>query len=181
MAQRDQTATNGALDPEELTEEKPASKGGKTFLVIALAIVLVSLSTGVVIAYMFYPQARAAAGAVGLSVVPDTTALEDAPVEYGEFLEFQGLIINPSDSDGRRYLMVNIGLEATDIAVLDEVGSKEVVIRDRILRLLGQRSVAELASVQLRDTLKEELLTAVNEVLREDGVSRLYFTQYVLQ
>jgi flagellar FliL protein len=181
MAQRDQANSDGVETTPELAEEKAAGKGGKTFLIIVVTVVLAALGTGGLMAYVFYPEARAAATSVGLVSAPGTEAEEDAPVEYGEFLEFQGLIINPADSDGRRYLMVNIGLEAKDAKVLEVVGSKEVVIRDRILRLLGQRTVSELASVSLRDTLKEELLIAVNDILGEEEVARLYFTQYVLQ
>ena len=39
----------------------------------------------------------------------------------------------------------------------------------------------ELAALESRSTLKDELLTAINSVLQRGAVEYLYFTQYVLQ
>ena len=106
---------------------------------------------------------------------------EAAPVEYGEFLELESLIINPEGTDGKRYLMIKIGLESDKAKALEEVKEKEVVVRDAILRNLSARRVEDLASIEKRDDLKDGLREAINTILEKGEVTRLYFTQYVLQ
>ena len=96
-------------------------------------------------------------------------------------LMLQGLIINPSDSGGSRYLMMNIGIEAKDAGVLEQIDEMDLVIRDTILKQLSQRTVQELSDISLRDQIKEDLKESINSVLKEGGIIRLYFTQYVLQ
>ena len=102
-------------------------------------------------------------------------------VEYGDFMELDNLIVNPAGTDGQRYLMVKLGLESNEPKALEEVTSKKVVVRDRVLKILSSQTVEQLSSIQARDTLKEDLLRSVNEILQKGKITRLYFTQYVLQ
>ena len=77
--------------------------------------------------------------------------------------------------------MVKIGLESDKAKALAEVTEKDVVVRDAILRNLSARRVDELGAIALRDQLKEDLREAINGVLEDGEITRLYFTQYVLQ
>ena len=112
---------------------------------------------------------------------PTSQELPADPEEFGVFSEIQGLIINPAGSNGTRYLMVNIGFESDSEKTLEALGEREVVVRDAILRILSERTVESLADIGTRDTLKMEIQSAVNGVLSEGQIQRLYFTQYVLQ
>ena len=104
------------------------------------------------------------------------------PAEYGEFVEMAGIVVNPRGTDGRRYLMVKVGAEAEDVATLDRLTVLGPAATDAVIGLLARRSVAELADITRRDSLKEEVRLAFNGLLGEDGpVTRVYFTQYVLQ
>lgn len=105
----------------------------------------------------------------------------EEPIEYGEFLELDNLIVNPARSDGKRFLMIKIGLESSEPKTLDEIITKRVVIHDTVLNLLSAKPVEELASIERRESIKEELREALNEIIMEGEVTRLYFTQYVLQ
>ena len=148
-------------------------------LVLGIVVVVGALGGGAYVAYSQYDQiARTAAS---LTVWGDDEGEEeDAPPEFGSFFEIQNMIVNPAGTEGRRFLMVHIGLESLDSDVQAEFEQKEIVIRDVVLNLLGQRSVDELADVSQREALKEDLREAVNQVLVGE-VNRLYFTQYVLQ
>ncbi len=106
---------------------------------------------------------------------------EEAPVEYGEFLELDNLIINPSGTDGTRYLMVKIAFESGEPAALEELTTKNVVVRDAILRFLQSKTVEELSAIDQREVIKEDLRIAMNDILEKGTITRLYFTQYVLQ
>jgi len=105
----------------------------------------------------------------------------NVPVEFGSFYEVQNMIVNPAGSQGSRYLMVNLGFESDEEAVITELEDKEVVVRDKVIKMLSEFTVPELANIDRRDSIKDTLRTSVNQVLQEGQVTRLYFTQYVLQ
>ena len=159
-----------------MSEETTPKKKSKLLLIL-LPVVLLAAGGGLYLGFTQYARLAAAAAVLA----DDGGGAEEEPVEFGEFLEVQGLIVNPAGTDGQRYLMVNLGLESSKASVLEELETKEVVVRDRVLRLLSQRSVEELADIGQREPLKDELRGAINRVLENGEVSRLYFTQYVLQ
>lgn len=105
------------------------------------------------------------------------------PIEYGEFMELKGFMVNPADTNGSKALMVNVGLEGPTTEILEAVTAKEVIIRDRILGKLGKLSRTQLADVTIRDSIKLDLLESINTVLgpdEEERLSRLYFTAFIL-
>ncbi|WP_456427663.1 flagellar basal body-associated FliL family protein [Rhodocaloribacter sp.] len=174
---------------EELNEQPAAApegdavkpKGGKSFLLMLLPVLFVALTGGGWIAFSYYPELMIVAEVFGRDIGSEESEEEAEPIEYGQFTELQGLIINPSDSEGTRYLMLNIGLEALDAGVLEEVDQMDMVIRDTILKQLSHRTVRELSDINLRDEIKLELKQAINDILKDGEITRLYFTQYVLQ
>ena len=180
MAERDNNgpgtaaADGAAADGAEVGEDAP--KGKSRFLMILIPLILLGVGGGGVVAYSQYM----AITTMGYeSPVEEEEGAE--PVEYGEFMEMENLIINPDGSSGKRYLMVKIGLESDKAKALAEVTAKDVVVRDAILRNLSARTVEELASIEQRESLKDSLRAAINAILEEGEVTRLYFTQYVLQ
>jgi flagellar FliL protein len=117
------------------------------------------------------------------SETPEASASEEtAPAEFGEFAELDGIIINPRGTDGRRYLMVKVGAEAQDPKTLTRLNALGPVAKDAVIDMMASRTVEELSDVTRRDSLKELVRGRFNEILGEDGpVTRVYFTQYVLQ
>lgn len=172
-----------ALEPQEAEPQAdaPKSRGLVGAVLLLLPLILVPATAGAYLAYDQYPSLARTAAAVGLHQGLEDEASDQAEVRYGQFKVLTDLLVNPAGTDGKRFLLVNIGLESQSSKVFAEVDTKDAVVRDVILRALGQRTVAELSSVTLREELKEELRTAINEVLVKGQVDRLYFTQYVLQ
>ena len=172
--------TNSTPDADaEVVAPEKKKRGG---LLLLLPFLLLPAAGGAWLAFTQYARLDQVAEAAGLNAEPaEEEGEEESAIEYGQFTEIQNLIINPAGSDGRRYLMVNVGLETGEPKVLTELGEKDVVVRDAIIKLLGSRRVEELADIDLRGELKEELCDTVNAMLREGSVSRMYFTQYVLQ
>jgi flagellar protein FliL len=156
----------------------PEKKKGKGKLIMLLAIILIPLMAGGTVAYI---QFEPLAAMLGLEIGTEHAEEEEEPITYGEFAQIEGMIINPADSGGKRYLLISVGLESHSPAALEELGAKEVVVRDTILKVLGVRTVNELADVALRNQIKDEIRHAVNDVLGEGKIDRMYFTQYVLQ
>ncbi len=112
----------------------------------------------------------------------DDDAADDDDAPFGEFVEMDALVINPRGTDGRRYLMARVGVEAATPETLERLDVLGPAASDAILESLSSRTVAELSNITLRDSLKQDIRSSLNRVLGDDGpVTRVYFTQYVLQ
>jgi flagellar protein FliL len=170
-------------EPSPDVEESVGAEGGGVLsaLKMLLPIVLISLGGGGYLAYSQYASLAEAAASAGIHVGLGERPDEEAPVEYGEFGTIDDLLINPAGSGGNRFLVVSLGVEAQQHAVLEELLAKEIVVRDAVLRLLSRRTAEELGSIELRDQIKNELLVELNAVLQDGEIDRLYFTQYLIQ
>jgi flagellar FliL protein len=183
MAESDDA--KGAAAGADAVAADGAKKKGGGLLFILLPVALVAAGGGGFLAYAKYPTiARMMytfdeAGSEEEVSAEEGEEGETAP--YGTFLELKDIIVNPADSNGRRLLMVSLGLETTDPLLLESITAREMVVRDTIIKLLGQRTIEELAAIEQRNAIKDALRMAVNGVTPEGEIRRLYFTQYVLQ
>ena len=157
--------------------ETPAAEPatGKRWLVPVVALLLGSAgAVGV---------AKADAIKSSLGLVPAVAAAEsDVPTEFGAFAQLDGIVVNPAGTDGRRYLMVKIGVEAESEKTLARLNELQPAAIDGVIDVLSNLGVEELTDITRRDSLKETVRQRFNAMLGDDGpVSRIYFTQYVLQ
>ncbi len=193
MEQRDASETPS----ESVDEEEPdPSFIDRYFWALLVGTILLSTAASAGVVYVQYgqvdqalqsipyvDQAGQVAGAipyVGSSA--DTSASASSkPQEYGSFTRMQGLVINPADSGGERYLAVSLAFESKSNSVMQEIKRKKVVVRDATLSLLSEQTVDELANPDRRGALKKKLLKKINAILSSGTVDRLYFTEFVLQ
>ncbi|SMO59258.1 flagellar basal body-associated FliL family protein [Fodinibius sediminis] len=94
---------------------------------------------------------------------------------------FENIIINPQGSAGERYLLLSVVVEvgSGDDARLLENRQAEIV--DRINTILTRRTVKELANLENREKLKQQIGSMINNLLEKKSVRNLFFTKYVLQ
>lgn len=154
---------------------EPTDKSKKSGAIVKIALFVVAVAIGGTLGFTTYEKVTTLRHGGG----ENTEDLEE-PVEYGEFFELTGIIVNPSKSAGKRYLMVNIGLEGNPDTISD-VETKQIVIRDMIINSLGRLTIDALSDITRRDSMKTGLLSSVNAIISEGNVDRLYFTQYVIQ
>ncbi len=91
------------------------------------------------------------------------------------------LVLNPANSGGTRFLMVNATFELKDAAADEKLKAHDPEVRDVLLYVLGTKTVEELADVTKRESLKQEILAALKKQFPDAGVSRVYFPQFVIQ
>ena len=164
---------NGA-DPVEGANEK----SGSNLLIILLPVVLLSSVLGGFIGYSQYPTLAKIAGVINGEAEEEEA---EEPLTFGEFMELSNIVVNPANSNGRRLLMISLGMETEEGSTLESVTAREMVVRDTIIKILGTRTVEELANIEHRNQIKNQIRTAVNGILTEGEIDRMYFTQYVLQ
>lgn len=168
--------------PPETAETPAPEKPKKKIVLPKWAILAAVLLVQVVGSYYLQKTLifnhPAGAAEVKEEVVEEPPAAEPTKMEVVMLDEF---VVNPAETAGRRYLAVKIGLETTVIEPGTLFESKAPLIRDAVISLLASKHFEQLANVQYRDTLKEEVKNIVNEQFADDPVSRVLFTGYVLQ
>jgi len=102
-------------------------------------------------------------------------------LEVGHFFELSDIVVNPASTSGKRYLVMEIGLEAKDEKVIAEAESKEIWFRDAINTLLTNKTDAELLNLSKRSLLKKEILRLINSRMKGGTFSKVYFKKYIMQ
>ena len=122
----------------------------------------------------------------GKSASHEEAAHEEAPAseseEFGTFITLESLVVNPRDTNGRHYLMVQLGADTAKPEAVERMKEIAPAANDAVLDLLSHKTIDELSDIARRDTLKEELRTTLNGLLGAEGpVRKVYFIQYVIQ
>jgi flagellar FliL protein len=87
----------------------------------------------------------------------------------------------PLDAQGTRYLKAAITLELNGKAGADEVSERLPQLRDAILLHVGNKTFGELNDLQGKLQLREELIAQLNQLLQKGEISKVYFTDFVVQ
>lgn len=117
-------------------------------------------------------DSAAAAAAAAAAAPPAPTV---APVVL------TNLVVNPAQSRGSRYLLVSVGFEFTPAIPEAEFTAREPEVRDRILALLATKPVEFLVEPTNRDSLRQEIKTAVDSLVGAKRTTRVLFPQFVIQ
>ncbi|MBR3663089.1 MAG: flagellar basal body-associated FliL family protein [Desulfovibrio sp.] len=102
------------------------------------------------------------------------------PRSSGVVLPLPMVTVNLYDSGGRRYLKLGMEVEANkDIS--QAIKANEPRIRDAVIMLLAGKSYNEIASPDGKVMLKAEVANRLNQILGEQRIIRVYFTDFVVQ
>jgi flagellar protein FliL len=94
----------------------------------------------------------------------------------------ENLVLNPSGSNGTRFLMAAVAAEVKDEKVSEEMTARDAELRDVGLRILGDHTVDQLAEMSIRETLKKTVTDSLNgRLATKMAVKRVYFPQFVIQ
>lgn len=102
------------------------------------------------------------------------------PEERGK-ADLKEIIINPADTNGQRYLLVQLSLELDDKddqTLIEEHRSK---IRNNIIKYLSAKTVSELQGIEGKEDLRIELIQLINQAIDSRSVRNLYYSKYVMQ
>ncbi len=101
--------------------------------------------------------------------------------EVGEIHVIEDLVVNPAESGGSRYVAASVAFEMATPDAAAIIEKHDPQIKDFLIRILGSRTVAELADVRTREQLREEIRSAAEEILGAGSIKAVYFVNFVLQ
>lgn len=90
-------------------------------------------------------------------------------------------IVNIYDGQELRYLKVKVELEMPAPEAKAMLDARQSQIRDAILVLLTTKTLQEVQDLQGKNQLREEILATVNKIITPSKISKVYFTDFVVQ
>jgi len=161
-----------AREKKEETEEQKepeAPKKTKWKLIIFISIVAVVIAAGGIGGYFIFFKTGAS-----------KTAVVHQPAVVGTW-PMDPFIVNISDGASDRYLKLVIQLEISDATVIPELDQIKPKLRDIILDLLTSKTYKELMDLPGKQRLREDIAGRVNNILIKGKVTKVYFTDFVVQ
>lgn len=99
----------------------------------------------------------------------------------GRVVSLKPFTTNLSDPLGRRFIKVSLGLEVANAQVEQELQQQEPRVNDSILMLLSSKTYADLATVESKLILKNEIAARLNQILGGPKITQVFITDLVIQ
>jgi flagellar FliL protein len=159
------------IEPEQ-EKETGARPGKKKILIVGLAAVLLVLfCVAGALAWKFVlhkpPQAEGTQAEEHAKAPPFLYSLDP-------------FIVNLFDPKSVRYLKLTLQLELAGITK-EEMATQVPKIRDSLIILISSKKLEEVASMEGKLRLREEILFRINRILGEGKTREIYFTDFVVQ
>ena len=180
-----------AENDKEKKEEQTKSAGKKDLLIIVLIVfnILTMMTMAGIVFYVYLNQPKQE-GIV--DIVKNQSRMEeslskdfDDVEEFGEDVmgptfPLERFIVNLSDKGGTRYLNVLIDLELNNDHLIDEIERRLPQIRDTILVLLSSKRYEQIADIDGKRRLRDEIIQTINSLLTTGRLKNIYFTNFVI-
>ena len=176
-------------------DQAPAeTEGGgskKKMLIIIGAGVAVALIMGVVAFMLLGKGDKKEAGKEGAKTEAKAEGGHGAaPAEGGHggkegaaasnIYPLEPFIVNIYDGQELRYLKVKVEMEMAG-ATKGDLDTRLAPMRDAVLVLLSAKTLHDIQDVQGKNQLKDEILVAINKIITPGKISKVYFTDFVVQ
>ncbi|MGJ3523939.1 flagellar basal body-associated FliL family protein [Nitratidesulfovibrio sp. D1] len=168
---------------EEAAPPKKKSGKLKWIILVLLLFVLAGAGGG---AYWWFVMRPAAQPAEGSPEAAKTEAKADAkggeaPGRNAKVAKLPTFLVNLADPTGRRYLKLTMEVEVGSDATAKELEGQSAKVRDAVILLLSSKSYADLAPIESKLQLKNEVADRLNQILGGPKVLRVYITEMVIQ
>ena len=99
----------------------------------------------------------------------------------GTTYPMEPFVVNIYDGQEIRYLKIKVEFELANPQAKAEMDAKVAPLRDSILILLTTKTMQEIQDLQGKNQLREQILGAVSKIVPASKVTKVYFTDFVVQ
>ncbi len=182
-----------AKEDQAPEESAPAKDKKKLFIIIGAAVAAVVLIVVVIMVFAGGSKsaAKTEAGAHGAPKAEAPKSGGHGGGGHGGGGEKSGanstnyplepFIVNIYDGQDIRYLKVKVEFETSGPEVKGELDPRQAPLRDAILVLLTTKTLQDIQDLQGKNQLREEILAATNKIVPPGKVTKVYFTDFVVQ
>jgi len=101
--------------------------------------------------------------------------------EMGPIYSLDNFIVNLVGGRGKNYLKARLELEMNDYSAKAEIDKRMPQLRDIILTILSSKSNEDVKSLEGKFQLRAELISSLNQCLRNGKIVNVYFTEFIVQ
>jgi flagellar protein FliL len=152
---------------EQPIEPKKKKFNLKWMIIILVIVMIIGAGTAAGLYFFLKTDAKKPAAAA------QPAALSTWPME--------AFIVNIADTNGERYLKLVVQLEVSDPLVIPELEQLKPRLRDSILDLLTPKTYKDLVDLSGKQRLREDIAGRINNSLSKGKVTKVYFTDFVIQ
>ena len=91
------------------------------------------------------------------------------------------LVVNLAETNGERYLKVDLVLQMSAPELSEELLAKKAQVLDLLITVLSRKNLEAVATPVGKNMLKEEIMEKINAQLETGSISNIYFTEFVVQ
>jgi flagellar FliL protein len=145
-------------------------------LVSVLLIVTIGLAAGF---FMMWSKLSSLNTQANVSAGPNAGQIQAATL--GPLFPLDTFIVNLADQARNRYLRVTMDLELIEASDADKLNERLPQVRDSILMILPSKRFDDIASMEGKTALRDEIIAKLNSFYTKDVVSNIFFTEFVVQ
>ncbi len=160
---------------EENEEEQPQSSGGGAGKLMVLMAGMNLLAVAGIGAYLITSQSNAQGGAAPIAMSATSGRI------LGALVELKPLVVNLNVVGATRYLKVSVQVELPQGKSPEEFEPLAIPVRHRMLVELSSLTVEDTQGAEKKLKLQEDLRDKINEMMGPNTVTRVLFTEFVVQ
>lgn len=99
----------------------------------------------------------------------------------GPLFSLETFIVNLADTERSRYLRVTMDLELAESNDAVKLNERLSQVRDSILMILPSKQFVDIASMEGKIALRDEIIAKLNSLFPKNVVTNIFFTEFVVQ
>lgn len=140
----------------------------KMLLVFAIIVVVAAVAVGI----SYY--------SMGTFFFSEVSSKDLAGKEIGPNQSLGEFLVNASGTAGYQFIKASVVVEVDKKDVLSELKKREPQLRDIVISILRNDQLVDINEAE-GTKIKNEIKTMLNEVLISGKITRVWFTQFVVQ
>ncbi len=147
------------------------------FLVVAVLLVItIGLAAGF---FMMWSKLSSLNTQANPGAGPDDGQVQASTL--GPLFSLDTFIVNLADQARNRYLRVTMDLELIEAMDAAKLTERLPQVRDSILMILPSKRFEDIASMEGKTALRDEIIAKLNSLYPKKVVSNIFFTEFVVQ
>ena len=182
--------------PEDRTNPEPADKpaaapapaggGFKAWLPLIVSILLMPALAFGVAQYVLLPQLQKGLGvkdSAGGAAADDgkSKAKKEGADAKLESVMMNKILVNVAGTQGARYLLCSLSVAGTGTDFKNAMQEHNAQLIDMASNTLSVKTLADLEKPGARNLIRTELINGFNNILGDDSVKEIYFTEFAIQ
>lgn len=155
------------------------------WLVLILAIVLMPLVSFLLTELVLIPRIKEAVETGSIQTTsqqnPASNASQNVRRELPYSHDINGVIVNVSGTMGTRFLKISFKTASSRQELNRRMDQNRAAVLDTVLSTLSTRTLTELEGPGVRNAIRNALIENINDVVGNNMVEELYFTEFVVQ